>query len=302
MDKIISENLNPITHLITPITPYFICDHFISTEINSDSGWKFINMNLGLTANDLLKNKNYDDIKNFQIIQVQVDFFDFFYDEILPIIVKNNVKVIIITSQWHIPQIERNDKTDALVNHNNILLWISQNPIYTNNDKYMAFPYGICHLNIFNYVNFIKLNINSKNIKILNEYASPHKHLPDNHIRKMYDIFGKNSGTGWINYRDFLTRISQSEFVISTTGDREDCYRHYESIGLNAIPVSNIDHRYKEIFGENMIYSNAEEMIHMLNTNNVNYNYSKPNRDILTISYWICKINEKINLLKLSFE
>jgi hypothetical protein len=47
-----------------------------------------------------------------------------------------------------------------------------------------------------------------------------------------------------------------------------------------------------------MVYSNAEEMINMINTKSVNYNYKKPNRDILTIYYWVCKINKKINLLK----
>jgi hypothetical protein len=47
-----------------------------------------------------------------------------------------------------------------------------------------------------------------------------------------------------------------------------------------------------------MVYSNAQEMINMITYNTVNYNYKKPNRDILTISYWVSKINEKINLLK----
>ena len=39
-------------------------------------------------------------------------------------------------------------------------------------------------------------------------------------------------------------------------------------------------------------------MINMINNNIVNYNYKNPNRDILTISYWVYKINQKINLLK----
>ena len=301
-DEIISNeiisNENLIKHLVTPLTPYFICNHFISTEINPDSP-KYIWRDLKLKANDLLKNKNYNDIKNFEIIQVQVDFFDFFYDEILPIITKNNIKVVIITSQWHLPQIKRNSKTDDLLNNNNILLWISQNPIYTNSEKYMAFPYGIFYDSVDSYINFIKShNINNdKNIKILNQIASVHDHLPNNHIRKVFDIFGKNSGNH-INYTDFLTNILNSEFVISTGGDRDDCYRHYECIGLNAIPVSNITDGYKDIFLDDMVYSNAEEMINMINTKQVNYTYKKPNRDILTISYWVCKINEKINLLK----
>ena len=299
MDSLSLKNVNPIEYIVTPVTPYFICNHFISTEINKQSGWKYLDINLKLKANDLIKNKNYNDIKNFEIIQIQVDLFDFFYDEILPIIIKNNVKVVIITSQWHIPQIQRNYKTDALLNNSNILLWISQNPIYTNNEKYMAFPYGIRHHNVVQYVNFLKSNNinNNKNIKILNQCSVPHKHLPDNHIRKKFDIFGKKSGK-FMDYTKFLTNISNAEFVISTSGDRDDCYRHYECIGLNAIPVSNINGGYKEIFEENMIYSNAEEMINMINTKTVNYNYKKPNRNILTVSYWVREINNKIDLLK----
>ena len=296
---IILTNKTPIKNLVTPLSPYFICDHFISTEIHKNSP-KYIEYNLELKANDLIKNKNYDDIQNFQIIQIQVDFFDFFYDEILPIIINKNIKVIIITSQWHLPQIQKSHKTDNLLNHNNILLWISQNPIYINNEKYMAFPYGIRHHNLDDYVNFIKSNNinNNKNTKILNQYASISKFLPDNHIRKIFDIFGKNTGNS-MSYTDFLKNILNSEFVISTSGDRDDCYRHYECIGLNAIPVSNIKDGYKDIFEENMIYSNPQEMINMINNKIVNYNYYNPNKDILTVQYWIEKINKKINELKI---
>lgn len=76
MDTIILDNLNPIEYLVTPIAPYFICNHFISTEIHN---CPYICINVELKANDLLKNKNYNDIKNFEIIQIQVDYFDFFY-------------------------------------------------------------------------------------------------------------------------------------------------------------------------------------------------------------------------------
>jgi hypothetical protein len=300
MNNLILENINPVEYLITPLAPYFICNHFISTEIHNRPNNKYVDMHLELKSNDLIKNKNYNDIKNFEIIQIQVDLFHFFCHEILPIIIKNNIKVIIITSQFHLPQIQRSQTTDDILNHSNIVLWISQNPIYENNEKYMAFPYGICHTNINNYVNFIKLNNieTDKKIKIVNQYATTHSHLPNNHIRKRFDIFGKNSGNGSnVNYTEFLTSILNSEFVISTAGDRDDCYRHYECIGLNAIPVSNINGGYKDIFEDNMVYSNAEEMIHMIKSNTVNYTYKKPNRDILTISYWVCKINQKIKSL-----
>jgi hypothetical protein len=298
-DNIILKNLVPIEHIITPVTPYLICNHYISTEVNSNINKKNIKIKLNLKANDLLINKNYNDIKNFDIIQVQVDYFDYFYDEVLPIIYNNNIKIVIITSQYHLPQITKNEKTDNLLNNDNILLWISQNPIYDNNDKYMAFPYGICQTKLNKYINFLKsIDVNKdKKITLLNQYSSVHSHLPNNHIRKKYDIFGKNNGPK-LNYKLFLSNILDSEFVISTTGDRDDCYRHYECIGLNSIPISNINYMYKDIFEENMIYSNEIEMINMINENNINHIYKKPNKNILTIHYWVNKINNKIELLK----
>jgi hypothetical protein len=217
----------------------------------------------------------------------------------LPIIQKKKIKVIIITSQLHLPQIHRSYKTDKVLHSPNILLWISQNPIYTENKKYMAFPYGMYHHKVNEYVEFIKSNdINTaKTIKIVNQYATPHKHLPSDHIRKRFDIFGTKSGEP-TNYTDFLQNIVRAEFVISTAGDRDDSYRHYECIGLDAIPVSNIGGGYTDIFGNNMIYSNAEDMIQMIQKNQVEYTYTKPNKDILTIEYWSQKIQERIRVLK----
>jgi hypothetical protein len=294
-DEVLSktDNNNVFKQFITPISPYYICNHFISTEINPP-GWKYIGFDLNLKSNDLLKNNNYNDIKDLDIIQIQVDEFIFFCNTVLPIIEKNNIRVIIITSQEHLPQIHRNEYTDRVLNHPNILLWIGQNPIY-NDPKYMAFPSGIRQHNIFEYTQFAKsYNTNNpKSIKILNQCARAHPHLPQNHIRNAYTIFGRESGCP-ISYNDFLTNISNAEFVISTSGDRDDCYRHYECIGLDAIPVSNIGGDYKNIFNENMLYSNAEEMVNMVTTGTVNYPYTKPNKDILTMRYWENQIQNKI--------
>jgi hypothetical protein len=51
------ENINPVEYLVTPLAPYFICNHFISTELYKNSGSKYICMDLELKANDLIKNK-----------------------------------------------------------------------------------------------------------------------------------------------------------------------------------------------------------------------------------------------------
>jgi len=286
--------MEPLEYYVTPITPYLICDHFISTEIHPSE--KYIGMPLSLTAIDLLKEKSFSKIQSMDIIQIQVDYFDFFYDKILPILCERNIKVIIFTSQWHLPQLHRSNKTDLCLEHPNILLWISQNPIYKH-EKYMAFPYGICQQSIKAYAEFVESNPPVKENIVANLHASVHTHLPPQHIRNQYELFGKKSGP-ILTYTDYLTQLAKSQFVISTSGDRDDCYRHYECIGLNAIPVSNIT-GYEEIFGTNMVYSNAEEMVKMVHSNTVG-TYVPPDKSLLTIAYWVSEINRrsiKLNII-----
>ena len=47
---------------------------------------------------------------------------------------------------------------------------------------------------------------------------------------------------------------------LGSIGDRDDCFRHYEAIGLNTIPVSNIGFLYKRIFGDNMLYLDEKSL------------------------------------------
>ena len=299
MNKLIQLNCkNYITHIVTPITPYLICNHHFSTEIYKNNK-KYINLDifkfLSINTNDLYKNHNYDKIKEGDIIQVQVDLFDLFVNDVLP---KISCKIVVITSQMHLPQIHKSELTDKFINDEKVILWISQNPIYKKCDKYMAYPYGICHKKVNEYMNFVKSNknkISNINIKTNFCYNSPfriHNHLPNDHIRR-HKIFDdvKNKV---LHYNEYLNNILKSKFTISTSGDRDDCYRHYECIGLNSIPISNIN--YKEIFDNNMIYSNINDIINILNLDN-NLAFYSTNKDLLLIDYWNAKITERINTL-----
>ena len=104
-----------------------------------------------------------------------MDHFPKFVNEILP---KINKKIILITSQCHLPQIKKNEMTDNLLQNDKIILWISQNPIYQNHKKYMAFPYGIKPKSVYEYHNFIKNNKRPKkniNVSNLNGYSPAFK-------------------------------------------------------------------------------------------------------------------------------
>lgn len=189
--------------------------------------------------------------------------------------------------------------TDNFINNNKIILWISQNPIYENHNKYMAFPYGIKQTAINDYINFIKINyhkisnIDSKTRLLFNSPVRVYNHLPKNHIRRN-SIFNSVKDRK-LPYNEYLDIILKSKFTISTSGDRDDCYRHYECIGLNSVPITNIN--YIEIFGNNMIYSNLDNITKIINENKIiGYNETKNyiDKDILLIDYWRNKISFRL--------
>ena len=126
------------------------------------------------------------------------------------------------------------------------------------------------------------------------QHIYPHDHLPSNHIRKKYKILTEN--TQKLDYNDYLNKIKQSKFLISTSGDRDDSYRHYEAIGLGTIPISNID--YYEIFENNMYSTSEENLIKILKTSKCDIEYKEPNKNMIYLEYWKKKINDRISNLK----
>jgi hypothetical protein len=291
MEALLQEtHINYKEHIITPITPYLLCQHYFSTEIYPNN-IKYIGMDIHSlisTANDLYTNKNINAIKEGDIIQVQVDLFEHFIHDILPQITKN---VIIITSQYHLPQLFRNETTDLCLQKDNIILWISQNPIYENHPKYMAFPYGVCHSHVDAYMNYLKQKDIRKTVSVYTSNMNIRQNLPPTHIRR-HPIFASSSVP--IRYTQYLDKIAESKFVISLSGDRDDCYRHYECIGLQSIPISDV--HYNEIFEKNMITFDLDHIIKTIN-GEIEIDYYEVDRDILTITYWKNKINKNKGLL-----
>lgn len=42
----------------------------------------------------------------------------------------------------------------------------------------------------------------------------------------------------------YLEKLADSRFILSPNGDRPECYRHYEALGLGAIPITELDPVY----------------------------------------------------------
>ena len=66
---------------------------------------------------------------------------------------------------------------------------------------------------------------------------------------------------GIMGYTEYLQHIAASYYVFSPDGDHPDCHRHYESIGLGAVAVTQLDPDLYPHFGppgRNIIYHNTE--------------------------------------------
>jgi len=273
-----NDKINIFKNIINPFSGYLLSQHFIGYEV-----FKMKSM-LPININNLFINRNYNIINDYDVIYVECILFDLFIDQILP---KINKKIILITGLYNFPQIFKNSKTDYLLNHPNILLWISQNPVYINHPKYVPFPYGIAPYNLEKYAKQLLLSVyKTKHITFLpinNGTNECRKKLPDLPV---------------MDTCEYYENVSASEFVISPIGDRDDCYRHYECIGLGSIPISNVGETYKALFQDNMYYCDIDRIIEIMDTNIIDVSYSIPNRDFICFDYHRDIVMKKIEEAK----
>lgn len=271
-----------VQRIVNPFSPYFVCQHFLGNEFR-----KFgISHMLPRHIHDLLETGDTDRIQEYDILYVEVRFFEKFCTEYLP---KLSKKIVLLTGGCQFPQIVRNPNTDVVLEHPNIALWISQNPIYSSHPKYMAFPYGIHHTHLKSYVNaLLHSNLADKPILLSHLPFNPTTH-PCRRLLPVLPPLSKDT---------FYEAISKSKFVLSPIGDRDDCYRHYECIGLGSIPISNAGSNYVELFEESMYICTIETMVDILETGRVEHTYRVPNRDILCLDYHKDRIRRKIESLR----
>jgi len=260
-----------LNNLITSFSLYYLSDHYIGNEL------EIFKIPIKTRSNNLLINDNIDSLINMQILFVQNNFFDIFIKKFLPNI---HCKFILITGQWNLPKLEVNNITKNLLFDNRIHKWFSQNPVFKH-PKYIPFPYGLNYGYNFNNPEIIiyaeeLLKNDNKSINILN--------LPMNYkTNPCRNIFPKLEP---ISNNIFYKEMHNSKFILSPIGDRDDCYRHWEAIGLGTIPITNITDLYKDIFQDNMIYINNTADMLKLYDDQKNLEYKCPNKNLICVDYW----------------
>jgi len=272
---------NVLRHMINVFSPYYLCNHFVGNE-----AWRWLGLHRIPGKTDLMSTGDLTVIKDYDIIVCQVNFLEHFVNIMLPNIDK---KIVLITSQFEFPQLYKTDLTDRVLKESKIVLWFSTNPIYEPSEKYVPFPCGMAlwQENLKEYARILLLEECEKTAEIA------HMHLSQtNPCRELIPKADKCEIT------EYYENIRRARFVISPIGDRDDCYRHYEAIGLGAIPLSNIGEYYRPIFQNNMYYCPIEEIVEAVMNQKVGVEYIPPNRDLICFEYYKDYVRSRIEQIR----
>jgi hypothetical protein len=69
---------------------------------------------------------------------------------------------------------------------------------------------------------------------------------------------GNAATSNKVSFQRYLEEIQSSRYILSPNGDRPECYRHYEAIGMGTIPVTQLDSIHYRHLQNAVIYSNTE--------------------------------------------
>lgn len=102
-----------------------------------------------------------------------------------------------------------------------------------------------------------------------------------------------------MEYTDYLQRIATAHYVFSPNGDHPDCHRHYEAIGLGAIPVTQLNEQWYDFFEPgSVIYSNTEWNTTRLVQNQqllaIPPSRGQPNRNQVFEEYWMEYVERRV--------
>eukprot|EP00960_Hanusia_phi_P060151 764418-Hanusia_phi.AAC.3 len=210
-------------------------------------------------------------IQDCDVLAVDSSLFHVFAGQILPHL---SAQIILITGRWQLPQISLSNDVLRVLNSTKVIHWFAQNPVLMNHSKYSPFPYGV--RDFVKVAKFMLHSTLSKSI-LLN-----HLNLKNTHgARKSLPFVPR------VDFQSYLKGIRASKFVISPVGDRPDTYRHYESIALGAMPISNVPVEYRDLYRDDMIYCSVDEMLSLLKgPDRLETLFHRPSCEILSVRYW----------------
>lgn len=101
-----------------------------------------------------------------------------------------------------------------------------------------------------------------------------------------------------VSLETYYRNMAQSKFVFSPNGDRPECYRHYEAIGLGAVPITQLDPWIHRHLQGNIVFNNTIwNVSYFWNSSSRvdGYQYREPNREMAFEDYWKLYAEREVN-------
>jgi hypothetical protein len=201
--------------------------------------------------NQLLHNASQ--LEENDTVYVSLTEVERFVNDVLDAVSTN---IIVISGDWYIVEPASNVAIYKLLTHPRVLKWFCQNlPKYGGanpfHPKIAPFPYGLKeggpHTRPQDYP--------QPNNAQLRRYTDVlfRSIQDDSLLNKTNFIFlgplAKTTGTrssipqtrGRMEPTSYFLEMAKSTYVLSPNGDRPECHRHYEAIGLGTVPVTELD-------------------------------------------------------------
>lgn len=294
-NKLDLDNPSLLKELIHPWFGYFISDYYFGYEP------KEYGFERNISSQPLLP--NIGNITNYSLIHVETVLFVNFTRDYLPLL---NIKFFLMTGRWQLPAIEKSSFSDSILADDKVLHWFMQNPVYEHM-KVTGVPYGLEPRKLHIYATALKKSSRKRN-KLLVLNVSP------THASRTVLIDWRSENCPHdphcscypnCNQATYLNLVNDASLLISPVGDRPDCYRHWEAIGLGTMPICNCPQTLRQVFGHNMIFvEDSSDYIKIINMSQeiVTKIYREPDRKLVLSSYWKRVIYSIMNFKKSALE
>lgn len=262
--------------IMNPFSPWYLCDFYIGREYKEWVGRELFEE----LSKFVSPAGNCDELPEFSTLFVQVDLFQYFMTSCLP---QLKTRIILITGQWQLPMLEAK-VFELVLNEPFIAHWFAQNSLISH-QKLTPLPYGVLQSKLTGFLTAARESAReqgkSRSLIITPPMSLTHP------SRKPF------IGHATMFIDDYYKTVASAEYLVSPVGDRPDSYRHWEAIGLGAIPVCNCPASFTRLFSGSMLRVTVETMLTFLKnpeTLTSRFEKTSPNKDLLCTGYWKAEI------------
>ena len=176
-------------------------------------------------------------------------------------------KIVILSGQWYLVPPVHSDFLRQLVDHPNVTSWFCQNvPVYApdflHHPKVHPWPYGLFDTPFRHEYKrretFAKAVIQQQQQKEqkIHNFTLAYFDLVTNPEMRANIPVAEASTTPSLD--EYYRLVASSRSIFAPNGDRPECYRHYEAIGLGTTPITQLDPwGYRHLAGS-VVFNNSD--------------------------------------------